>query len=189
MVASPATMRVTSSILRTAALALLAGLSAACGSPPPPAAPPAEAAPPPAPPSVGAAAPGIDKAAAEVCLATAGASRARFSGEPATVTVKHVLVKYKGSKNADPKITRSREAACLRAVEARDKVRGGADFAEVVREYSDEPGAATREGSIGAVERKDVLKPFADAAFELAAAQLSDVVETEFGFHVILRTQ
>jgi NIMA-interacting peptidyl-prolyl cis-trans isomerase 1 len=183
-------MRAMSSSHVAAPLALLAVLLAACGGSPPPAAPAAETltpAPPPAPPS--AAAPGVDKAAADACLATAGASRARFSGEPATVTVKHVLVKYKGSKNADPKITRSREAACLRAVEARDKVRGGADFGEVVKEYSDEPGAATREGSLGAVERKELAKPFADAAFELAAGQLSDVVETDFGFHVILRTQ
>ena len=184
MVPSPAIMRATSPILLPISLALLA----ACGSPPPPA--PAAAAPSPPPaPTVSTAAPGVDKAAAEACLATANASRARFSGEPATVTVKHVLVKYRGSKNADPKITRSREEACLRAMEARDKVRGGADFAEVVKQYSDEPGAATREGSIGAVERKGLAKPFADAAFELAAGQLSDVVETEFGFHVILRTQ
>ncbi|MEO7330545.1 MAG: peptidylprolyl isomerase, partial [Minicystis sp.] len=79
--------------------------------------------------------------------------------------------------------------ACLRAVEARDRIRGGADFGEIVKQYSDEPGAATREGSIGAVERKDVLQPFADAAFELSIHQMSDVVETESGFHLIFRTQ
>jgi NIMA-interacting peptidyl-prolyl cis-trans isomerase 1 len=59
----------------------------------------------------------------------------------------------------------------------------------MVREYSEEPGAASREGSVGAVERGDLVPPFADAAFELDIQQLSDVVETEFGFHVILRTE
>jgi parvulin-like peptidyl-prolyl isomerase len=132
---------------------------------------------------------GPDTAAVEACLAAAGAKRARFSGEPAKVTVRHVLVKYKGAKNAKDDITRSREQACLRAVEARDKIRGGADFGEIVKQYSDEPGAATREGSIGAVERKDVAKPFADAAFELSLNQMSDVVETEFGFHLIFRSE
>jgi len=100
-----------------------------------------------------------------------------------------VLVKWSGSKNADPKITRSREEACLRAMEVRDKVRGGEDFSALVGQYSDEAGAASREGSLGAVERKDLAKPFADAAFELGVNQLSDVVETEFGFHVIFRTE
>jgi parvulin-like peptidyl-prolyl isomerase len=114
---------------------------------------------------------------------------AKFSGEPPKITVKHVLVKYKGSKRADDKIARSRGEACLRAIEARDKVRNGDDWDAVVKDYSDEAGAATRGGSIGAVERKDVAKPFADAAFELKPNQMSDVVETEFGFHVILRTE
>ena len=56
-------------------------------------------------------------------------------------------------------------------------------------EYSDEPGAASREGLIGPIKRKDVVAPFADAAFELKANEVSHVVETESGFHVILRTQ
>ena len=103
--------------------------------------------------------------------------------------MKHVLVEYAGAKRAAPSITRSREEACLRAMEARDKLRNGADFADVVKEYSDEPGAATRGGSIGTIERGDVAPPFADAAFELDVNQLSDVVETDFGFHVIFRTE
>jgi len=134
-------------------------------------------------------APVVDKEAAEKCLALAGAKRAKASGEPAKVTVKHVLVKWSGAKNAGDKIQRPREAACLRAIEARDKIREGTDFAEVVKQYSDEPGAATRAGAVGSVSRSDVAKPFADAAFELGINQLSDVVETEFGFHVIFRTE
>jgi parvulin-like peptidyl-prolyl isomerase len=130
-----------------------------------------------------------DVAVVEACFATANAKRARFSGEPAQIGVKHVLVKYAGAKNAAASIKRTREEACLRAIEARDKIRGGADFEVVVKEYSDETGAATRGGSIGTVERKDVAKPFADAAFELSVNMLSDVVETEFGFHVITRTE
>jgi peptidyl-prolyl cis-trans isomerase NIMA-interacting 1 len=123
------------------------------------------------------------------CFATANAKRAKFSGEPPKVTVKHVLVKYSGAKNADAAITRSREEACLRALEARDKMVGGAEFDDIVKEYSDEAGAATRNGSIGSVERKDLAKPFADAAFELSMNQMSDIVETEFGFHLIMRTE
>jgi hypothetical protein len=176
------------------ALALAAPLAACGGAPTPPVAPPAaptalpSAAPSAAP--AASAAPGLDPKAVEICLATANVKRAKFSGEPPKVTVKHVLVKHAGAKNPVAGVKRTREEACLRAAEARDKLRGGSvDWADVVKEYSDEPGAASREGLVGAVERKDLAKPFADAAFELGANQLSDVVETESGFHLILRKE
>jgi hypothetical protein len=123
------------------------------------------------------------------CIDVANAAHERKPSEPDSITVSHVLVKHTGSKNPPEGVTRSREDACLRAMEARDKLRGGADFEAVVKDYSDEPGAATRAGTLGAIKRSDVLPPFADAAFELDRAQLSDIVETEFGFHVILRTE
>jgi len=126
---------------------------------------------------------------AYACLRVAEAKRERRADEPARVSLKHVLVQHAFSKKGRDSIKRSREEACLRAAEARDKLRAGADFADVAREYSDEPGAASRGGSIGAVERSDLVPAFADAAFELDVRQLSDVVETEFGFHVILRTE
>ena len=165
----------------------IAALLAACGGgTPAPAAPAASADPAPAAAAPPAAAP-KDNAAVEQCLATANAKRARFSGEPAKVGLRHILVKYKGAKNAAASITRSREEACLRALEAREKLRNGADFDAMVKEYSEEPGAAGRNGSLGTVERKDVVKPFADAAFELSINQMSDIVETDFGFHLIYR--
>ncbi|EYF08615.1 Peptidyl-prolyl cis-trans isomerase PpiD [Chondromyces apiculatus DSM 436] len=122
------------------------------------------------------------------CLAAAEAARPRRADEPAKISVKHILVRHAGADRADG-ATRTREEACLRALEARDKVRGGADFDALVSEYSDEAGAASRAGSLGAIERADVLPPFADAAFELDRNQLSDVVETKYGFHLILRTE
>jgi hypothetical protein len=123
------------------------------------------------------------------CLALAGARREKKPNEPAKISVKHVLIKYAGAQNASEGVTRTRGAACLRAIEARDKIRAGSDFGEIVKEYSEEPGAASREGSVAAIERSMVVEPFADAAFELDINQLSDVVETPFGFHVILRTE
>lgn len=126
---------------------------------------------------------------AERCLAVAGAKRERRAGEPAKVSAKHILVKYAGAKKALPSVTRTREQACLRAEEARAKLEQGTSFADVVAAYSEEPGATTREGSLGAIERSHVVPPFADAAFELSAGQVSHVVETDFGFHVIMRTE
>lgn len=157
---------------RRAALAIAAAL-AGCGGGAATAGPP--------PPARAAAAP------ESACLAIAGAKRERRPNEPAKVTVRHVLVKWAGAKNAPASVTRGREAACDRAAEARKKLEGGASFADVVKEYSDEAGAATRDGLVGTVERADVAPAFADAAFELAPGEVSHVVESPFGFHVILR--
>lgn len=126
---------------------------------------------------------------AERCLAVADAKHDRSPSEPSRITVKHILVRYAGATHAPDSVTRSREQACLRAQEALERLKQGTDFAEVVKQYSDESGAATREGSLGAIERSDVAPPFADVAFELQMREVSDVVETPFGFHVILRVE
>jgi NIMA-interacting peptidyl-prolyl cis-trans isomerase 1 len=126
---------------------------------------------------------------AEHCLAEAEAKHDRNPSEPDRISVKHILVRYQGAKGAAATIARTREQACLRAEEALSKLEGGASFAEVVSVYSDEPGAATREGTLGAIERADVAPAFADAAFELKVKEVSQVVETPFGFHVILRVE
>lgn len=129
--------------------------------------------------------PAVDK-----CLSVAGAKRAAKPDEPTKITVKHVLVKYAGAKRAAASVTRTREQACLRAEEARAKLEGGTPFSDVVRAYSEEPGAASRDGSIGEMQRTSHLAPpFADAAFELKPGEVSHVVETDFGFHIILRTE
>lgn len=123
------------------------------------------------------------------CLAIARGTRDRKNNEPPKITAKHILVKFAGAKNASADVKRTRGAACLRALEARKQLQSGEPFAEVVKEYSEEPGAATREGSVGQVSRKDVVAAFADAAFELGRNEVSHVVETEFGYHIIMRVE
>src|SRR5262245_13051915 len=59
------------------------------------------------------------------CLALANVQRPKSPNEPAKISVRHVLVKFTGAKNAAPTITRSRDEACLRALAARDELRGG----------------------------------------------------------------
>lgn len=129
------------------------------------------------------------ESAGERCLANADAKRERNPSEPDKITVKHVLVRYAGAKHAPETVTRTREEACLRAEEALTKLKEGVSFPEVVARYSDESGAATREGSLGTIARGDVAPAFADAAFELKMKEVSEVVETPFGFHIILRVE
>lgn len=105
------------------------------------------------------------------------------------VAASHVLIQYKGSMRAAPTITRSKEEAKKLASEVMAKAKKGQDFAGLAKQYSDEPGAKERAGSLGKFSKTQMVKPFADAAFALKPGETSAVVETDFGFHVIKRTE
>jgi peptidyl-prolyl cis-trans isomerase NIMA-interacting 1 len=115
--------------------------------------------------------------------------RAIIAKQPKEVGARHILVMHEQSKSKPASITRTKEQARARVREALAKVRAGASFEELVKEYSDEPGAAERSGDLGLFERAQMVKPFADAAFGLKVNEVSDVVETVYGFHIIKRTE
>lgn len=122
------------------------------------------------------------------CLANASRERTPKSEKDLpSLTLKQILVHHTESKNPKEGVTRSHEEACLRAAEARDKVIAGGDFDALISEYSDEAGAASRGGMVGNVKREELVKPVADAAFALEVNEMSDLVETPFGFHLLLR--
>jgi NIMA-interacting peptidyl-prolyl cis-trans isomerase 1 len=119
-------------------------------------------------------------------VSSAELARAR---EPREVRAQHLVVMHRASPSAPVTVTRTREEARARAEEALAKIKAGANFDEVAGEYSDEPGAAERGGDLGRFSRKQMVRPFAEAAFKLEPGQISNIVETDFGFHVIRRTE
>ncbi|MGB4398707.1 MAG: peptidylprolyl isomerase [Daejeonella sp.] len=78
-----------------------------------------------------------------------------------------------------------KEAFRDRAEALRLRIKGGEDFATLARLYSQDPGSAREGGELGFVDRTSLVKEFAAVAFKLKPGELSQVVETEFGFHVI----
>ncbi len=127
-----------------------------------------------------------ERAAAEESKAEA--KRQLIASQPKIISARHLLVTYAGSAG-DSGATRSREEAQQRAQKALLEVRGGKPFEDVVREYTEEPGGAERGGLLDPFPRDRVVEPFADAAFALKVNQVSEVVETKFGFHVIKRVE
>ncbi len=126
--------------------------------------------------------------AGAACLEKAG-RRIKPNVVSTRVTVSHILVQHAKAEGATGGITRTREEACLRAEEALAKMKAGSDFAKLVAEYSDEKDAATKNGSIGDIKKGDVKPDFASAAFVLRPNQVSPVIETTQGFHIIMRTE
>jgi len=85
-----------------------------------------------------------------------------------------------------PQVTAAfREAARAKAQGLLDSIRGGADFEQLAKDFSDDPGSARNGGSLGLARRGVFVKEFEEAAFSLEPGQVSDIVETQFGFHII----
>jgi NIMA-interacting peptidyl-prolyl cis-trans isomerase 1 len=109
--------------------------------------------------------------------------------QPVEIVAQHLLVMYAGSKAAPKNLKRTRDEARARAAEALVKIKGGEEFDKVVTAYTDEPGGPARHGELGRFSRDMMVKPFSDAAFALQVGQVSTVIETQFGFHVIRRME
>ena len=121
--------------------------------------------------------------------AAPAASPPAEASPPTQITAQHVLVAWAGAKGAPKAVKRSKVDARKRAEEVVGKARGGADFSELVKEYSDDTATVPRQGNLGKFAHGDMVKPFADAAFALKVGGISDVVESPFGYHVIKRNQ
>ena len=98
---------------------------------------------------------------------------------PERLQVAHIL--WKTQCPCEESEKRTQAEAALK------ELRAGADFAELARKYSEDPGSAAKGGALGQwTIRGTLVKPFEDAAFALPEpGALSDVVKTEYGYHII----
>jgi len=96
------------------------------------------------------------------------------------VRARHILVRVApDAPKAD------RDAALARIKEAQAKLKKGEDFAAVAKKYSDDPGSKDRGGDLGYFGRGDMVPQFDKAVASLNVGQTSDIVTTEFGYHLI----
>lgn len=104
---------------------------------------------------------------------------------PEEIKVRHILIRTP-APGPDGKVDEQElEEARKKAEEVLAKVRAGGDFAQLAREYSDDPGSAQKGGDLGWVGRGRTVPAFEQAAFALSKGQVSDLVKTTYGFHII----
>ncbi|MFQ5632470.1 MAG: peptidylprolyl isomerase [bacterium] len=96
---------------------------------------------------------------------------------PERVNISHILISNIASSDA-------RTNAYKKITEAKEKLAQGVDFAEVAKAYGDDP-SAPKGGDLGFFRRDELVREYAEAAFVLEAGEVSDIVETQFGFHLI----
>ena len=99
---------------------------------------------------------------------------------PEQVRVRHILFKISTDMSEETK-KKKRENAEL----VLEKLKKGEDFAELAKEYSEEPRSAKKGGDLGYRQKDKMYKPFAEAAFSLKPVGLSGIVETDAGYHII----
>ena len=96
------------------------------------------------------------------------------------IKASHILISY---MNPDGVIDSA--GAKLTMDSVLTELKSGNDFAEVAKKYSDDTGTKEKGGDLGFFERRMMVQEFDEAAFNLEVGQVSDVVQTNFGYHII----
>ena len=95
-----------------------------------------------------------------------------------TVDLSHILLEIKAGKESE-RVAREKIEELLQ------RVKQGEKFEDLCRQYSEDPGNKDRGGEIGSMQRGDFVPEFEEVAFLLEPGEMSDIVKTRFGFHII----
>jgi peptidyl-prolyl cis-trans isomerase C len=100
--------------------------------------------------------------------------------QPERVRASHILISV--PQNAD---AAAKTEARGKAEQVLKDLKAGKDFAALAKQHSQDPGSAVQGGDLGFFQQGQMVGPFNDAAFGLAPGATSDLVETQFGYHII----
>jgi peptidyl-prolyl cis-trans isomerase D len=102
-------------------------------------------------------------------------------GEPEQRRASHILISVKpGASDEDKRKARARAESILKQLRA-----SPGSFADLAKKESGDPGSAAQGGDLGFFSRGMMVRPFEDAAFRVKPGQISGLVESDFGFHII----
>lgn len=102
-----------------------------------------------------------------------------------TVSAAHLLICYMGAERCDnAKYTKAEARAKIEEIKKQITTQ---NFADLVKQYSTEPGAGERGGDLGSFKKGQMVPPFEAAVWNMSSGAISDVVETQFGYHLIYK--
>ncbi len=99
---------------------------------------------------------------------------------PEEVKVRHILIKVPTGADA-----KTDAAAKQKAEDLLKQIKAGGDFDALAKANSDDPGSKDQGGELGMIQRGVTVPAFEQAAFALQPGQISDVVKTQFGYHIL----
>lgn len=99
--------------------------------------------------------------------------------QPERVKASHILIKVDPTADASQKVEAQKKIDLVKA-----KLQNGEDFGALAKEYSEGP-SGPKGGDLGYFTRGQMVKPFEDAAFAMKSGEVSGLVETRFGYHLI----
>jgi len=100
------------------------------------------------------------------------------------VKASHILISTVDD-NGKPLSEAKKKEAKKKAEEVLKKAKSGEEFSELAKEYSDDPGSAANGGDLGYFTKGQMVQPFEEAAFSLKPGEISGLVESEYGYHII----
>lgn len=103
---------------------------------------------------------------------------------PEQVKVSHILIKFAIPEGAELNDTIKAEAK-TKITDIQEQLNNGADFAELAKQYSEDTASAVNGGDIGFISKGQTVPEFEEAAFALEVGQVSGIVESTFGYHII----
>ena len=96
-----------------------------------------------------------------------------------TASVRHILLRTQGKTDQEKADLRTKMEGIL------TRARAGEDFSALAKEFSEDPGSRDNGGLYEDFGRGQMVKPFEDASFSVPVGEISDIVETTFGYHIV----
>jgi peptidyl-prolyl cis-trans isomerase C len=96
------------------------------------------------------------------------------------IRARHILIRVPPNASKQEK-----DAALAKIKDVQKQLKAGGDFADLAKKYSEDPGSKDRGGDLGPFSKGDMVDSFEKAAFALNVGDTSDIVTTDFGYHII----